>query len=77
MEAMRVPALTPHLRRFALLHHECRRRSLIEVKSARRCVLLFECLEVGDDVADLIGIEPEFRHVVVASADSFGEGFLQ
>src|ERR1043165_7036212 len=46
-------------------------------QTAQRRVSFFESLQVGDHVADLIRLEPEFRHVVVSGPDSFGKCFLQ
>src|SRR5438067_54595 len=39
--------------------------------------LAFERFEVGDDVADLTGVEAKFRHGRVTGHDAFGQRFLQ
>ena len=38
---------------------------------------LFERLEIGEEVVDLVRLELESGHVGVASIDTFGERFLE
>src|SRR3954447_11279935 len=39
--------------------------------------LFFQCLEIGDHIADLVAVEAELRHVLVTGADVFRERLLQ
>src|SRR4051812_3168031 len=39
--------------------------------------LFFQCLEIGDHIADLVAVEAELRHVLVTGADAFRERLLQ
>src|SRR5947209_5097550 len=44
---------------------------------AGRLRLTFQRLEIGDDVTDLVSLEPELRHVLVSGLNSLGERLLQ
>jgi hypothetical protein len=50
--------------------------SVLEAK-ADTCGLAFEPLEIAYQIADLIGVQPEFRHVWMAGDNALAECFFK